>query len=308
MTSRSLLRGPVRVVVEWAEMIKVAHSVFALPFVMVAVFLARRQLPEGRAFFWPLVLIVVCMISARSVAMTFNRIADAAFDARNPRTAGRALPTARLSQTDAWFFLIGCAVVFLSACGVFHLLFGNPWPLVLGLPALAYLCAYSYAKRFTSLSHLWLGTAIGMSPPAAWIALDPATLGWEAIILGAVVALWISGFDIIYACQDISIDRQEGLFSIPAQYGPRPALVLTRFMHGAAVCLLFLLGAVAGLGWLYYSGVVVVAVLLLLENLAVKPDDFSKVNLAFFTVNGIVSLVLAGAAIFDILLGLPALF
>lgn len=286
-------------------MIKFAHSVFALPFALIATFLAGRGLPEGRPTLLHLVLIVVCMVAARSVAMTFNRIVDARIDAANPRTASRPLPAGRLTLVQAWAFLALCFATFAAGCISFFFWLANPWPMWLGGPVLLFLCLYSFAKRFTRYAHFWLGAAIGLSPIAAWIAIHPASLGAPALLLAATVTCWIAGFDIIYACQDIAVDRRDGLYSLPARIGPRAALAVTRGLHVLVVVLLLAVGGLCGLGWLYHAGVGVVAILLVIENAAVRPNDFSRVNLAFFTINGVVSLVMGGCAIADVLLALP---
>jgi 4-hydroxybenzoate polyprenyltransferase len=288
----------------WAEMIKFAHSVFALPFALIATFLAGRALPDGRPTLLHLLLIVVCMVAARSVAMTFNRIVDARIDAANPRTAARPLPAGKLTLVQAWAFLAIFFVTFALACSAFLVWFDNPWPMRLGGPVLLFLCVYSFAKRFTRYAHFWLGAAIGLSPIAAWLAIHPASLGWPAVLLSAAVACWIAGFDIIYACQDIEVDRRTGLHSLPARIGPRAALAVTRGLHVLVVVLLLVVGGASGLGWLYHAGVVTIAALLVVENAAVRADDFSRVNLAFFTINGIVSLILGACAIADVLLEL----
>ncbi len=299
------MRGLVAKVSTWGEMIKFSHSIFALPFALIATFLAGRQIEGlGRPRGGQLILVVICMVSARSVAMTFNRIVDMEIDARNPRTASRPLVTGRISLLSACWFL-GIAVgAFLAGCAGFLWLYDNPWPAYLAAPVLAYLCGYSYAKRFTNWSHLYLGSAIAFSPVAAWIAVHPSSLGSAAVVLMAAVTLWIGGFDIIYACQDVGADRREGLFSLPARWGPARALWAARLAHFAAVVLLVVLAPLAGLGWVYLLGVLAVGLLLLIENLLVRADDFSRVNLAFFSINGIVSVALAATAITDILLGL----
>lgn len=285
----------------WAEMVKFSHSIFALPFALMAAFLAGRHLADGHPSAIHLILIVVCMVAARSAAMTFNRIVDATIDAANPRTANRPLPAGKLTMTQAWIFLGLSTVTYAAGCFSFYFLLDNSWPMLLGAPVLAYICGYSFAKRFTRYSHFILGSAIALSPVAAWIAVDPASLGWTVIALSAAVTLWIGGFDIIYACQDIDADRREGLHSIPARLGPAGALLITRVAHVGVVGLLIVVGFLEQLGWLYYSGVVVVAVLLVIENLAVSPTDFSKVNLAFFTINGAVSLLMGVCTIVDAL-------
>ncbi len=286
----------------WGRMIKLSHSVFALPFALIATFLAGRERPAGHPGAGQLLLIVLCMVAARSAAMTFNRIVDAAIDARNPRTADRPLPAGTIRRDQAVAFFVGCCLVFAAGCAGFLIADDNPWPLVLAGPVLAYLCFYSYTKRFTRWSHFVLGSAIALSPPAAWIAIHPASIGWPAVVLAAAVTLWIGGFDIIYACQDVEPDRRDGLHSLPARLGIGPALWIARGAHALTVVLLAALGPLAALGRLYYGGVAAVAVLLLVENLLVRADDLSRVNVAFFTVNGIISLLLGACAIGDVML------
>jgi 4-hydroxybenzoate polyprenyltransferase len=285
----------------WAEMVKLSHTVFALPFALIATFLAGREL-EGRTAPFPgqLVLIVLCMVAARSTAMTFNRIVDAQIDARNPRTAGRPLPAGRLSTPAAYVMLILSIVSFGLGCLGFHVFYANTWPILLGGPVLAYLCAYSLTKRFTRWSHFVLGSAIAISPAAAWIAIDPLSLGLPALLLMITVTCWIGGFDIIYACQDIDVDRREGLHSLPSRLGPARALWVARLAHAAAIAALIALGVVSNLGAVYAVGVGAAALLLIIEHSLVRADDYRHVNLAFFTLNGIVSVVLAGAAISDL--------
>lgn len=300
--------GTVRLVRRWGEMIKFAHSVFALPFAMMAVFLAARAAWQAGDAARPypglaqLALILVCMVSARSAAMTFNRIVDAAVDARNPRTAGRAIPAGTITRGQAIAFLVVASCIFVMGCGGFYWLDGNPWPIMLAIPVLGYLCLYSYTKRFTRWSHFVLGSAIAVSPVAAWLAIHPASLGWPAFLLMGTVTLWIGGFDVIYACQDIDVDRREGLFSLPSRFGPSRALWIARSAHAVTVVFLVLLIPTAGLGWLYVLGVIVAAALLLVENAIVRADDFSRVNVAFFTVNGTISLLLGMLTILDCLL------
>ncbi len=283
------------------EMIKFAHSIFALPFAAIAMLLAGRGLPGGWPRLGQIGLIVVCMVAARSVAMTFNRIADAEIDAKNPRTAKRALPAGLLSRGFAWGFLLAMAGLFLAGCAGFWWFYENPWPIRLALPVLAVLCGYSYAKRFTSLVHIWLGVSTGLAPVAAWIAVSHNTLGLPAFVLGAVVLLWMAGFDIIYALQDVESDRREGLYSLPSRLGAGRALLASRICHAAVVLLLLWLSELTGMGLIWNCGVAVVMVLLFVEQSMVSATDFSKVSVAFFTMNGIVSIVLALAALGDIL-------
>jgi 4-hydroxybenzoate polyprenyltransferase len=242
------------------------------------------------------------MVAARSFAMTYNRIADAAIDARNPRTASRPLPAGRITTRQAWLFLLAGAALFVTACTAFLLGYGNPWPLYLAVPTLALLAGYSHTKRVTILSHFALGATIALAPVAAWIAIHPASLGLVAVILAAATLFWITGFDIIYACQDVETDRRDGLFSIPAHLGIGRALLVSRGCHVLTVALLAALGVAAGLGWIYAAGVVAATGLLATEQAVVRADDLSRVNLAFFTINGCISLLFGAATIADLLL------
>jgi len=294
---------PAKTIQVWAEMVKLPHSVFALPFALIGAFLAGRSL-DGRSmpYLGQLGLIVVCMVAARSVAMTFNRIADAAIDARNPRTSGRAIPAGVLSMSAAWLMLGLAALTFGIGCLGFYLFYHDAWPILLSGPVLLYLCGYSLTKRFTKWSHFYLGSALALSPLGAWLAINPASVGWPVVLLMAAVTCWVGGFDIIYSCQDIEVDRGEGLHSLPSRLGPATALWLARVAHLACVAALVMLGLAAHLGLLYAIGVGIAAALLAIENSLVRPGDYSKVNLAFFAINGVVSLLLAGMAIADMLL------
>ena len=295
------------IVFRWGRMIAFSHSVFAMPFALMATFLASRAAWRAgeTAHVWPcpdqLVLIVVCMVAARSVAMTFNRIVDAGYDARNPRTASRAIPAGMIAPRQAWVFVAAAAAVFVAGCAGFWWRHGNAWPLLLSGPVLVYLGLYSYSKRFTRWSHFVLGSAIALSPVAAWVAIHPASVGWPAVVLMGAVTLWIGGFDIIYACQDEAFDRAAGLQSLPARLGVGRSLWIARAAHAGTVLLLVFLGPLAGLSWLYGLGVGILALLLLVENVLVRADDLSRVNLAFLTVNGAISLVLGGLTIADVL-------
>ncbi len=289
----------VQAALTWAEMIKLSHSVFALPFAVLATFLAARP---GLPGWGQLGLIVLCMVAARSAAMTFNRIVDRRFDADNPRTAGRPLPAGRISLTSAWAFFALAVLLFVLGCAGFWWFFANPWPLRLSGPVVVLLCFYSYTKRFTALSHIVLGLAIACSPVAAWIAIEPRTLGAPAWLLLGSVMLWIAGFDLIYACQDVDFDRRAGLRSVPARFGIATALRLARVFHLLTVAGLTGVGLTAGLHGYYYAGVACVAVLLAYENAIVRPDDLSRVNLAFFTVNGIVGVLLGTLGVVDVLI------
>jgi 4-hydroxybenzoate polyprenyltransferase len=263
------------------EMIKFEHSVFALPFALTGALLAVRGLPTWRQIFW----IVVAMVGARSAAMTFNRIADLKFDSLNPRTRTRALPAGQLSLGFATgFTVLSCGLLVLAA----HQL--NPLAFKLSPVAIAILLGYSFTKRFTLLSHLVLGLCLGMSPPAAWIALR-GDLSGSVLLLGGAVMLWVAGFDIIYACQDVEFDHALGLHSIPRRYGVRAALYASATLHAVMLVLLILVIRMESLGWMASAGLVAVAALLAYEHSLVKPSDLSRVNAAFFTVNGYISLL-----------------
>ncbi len=278
-------------------MIKFEHSVFALPFALTAAMLAIRE--EGFAvdglaskLFW----IVVAMVGARSAAMTFNRILDAGIDARNPRTAGRHIPAGLVSTGFAWGFLTAASGVFLLAARML-----NPLCFQLAPLALAIVFFYSFTKRFTSLSHVVLGFALGVAPAAAWIAIT-GSLDLRILWLTAAVTFWTAGFDIIYSCQDFEFDSSEGLFSLPRRFGIGGALWLARLFHALMVFCLVALVSVFELGALSVAGVVAVLALLLYEHRLVRAGDLSRVNAAFFTVNGYVSVLFSCFWAADILL------
>jgi len=263
------------------EMIKFEHSVFALPFALTGALLAVRGWPSWRQLLW----LIVAMVGARSAAMTFNRIADLKLDALNPRTRMRALPAGQISLRFALgFTLLSCALLVWAA----HEL--NPLAFKLSPLALAVLIAYSYTKRFTLLSHLILGFCLGMSPIAAWIALRGG-VSLSVLLLGAAVTLWTAGFDIIYACQDVEFDRDLGLHSVPKRYGITAALYASAILHALMLLLLATVAWREKLGWIAAAGLVAVALLLAYEHTLVKPRDLSRVNAAFFTVNGYVSVL-----------------
>jgi 4-hydroxybenzoate polyprenyltransferase len=240
-----------------------------------------HELPTARQIVW----IILAMVGARSAAMTVNRIADRAYDAKNPRTANRAIPKGEISVGFAWAFTIGAAALLVIAAWQL-----NPLALKLSPVALAVLFFYSYTKRFTSWAHFVLGFCLGMSPAAAWIAIR-GSLDWRMLILCAAVTLWVGGFDVLYACQDVEFDKQAGLYSIPKRFGVANALLIARGLHILMVSLLVWLAVSFGLGWPAYVGICVVAVLLAYEHSLVKPNELSKMNAAFFTVNGYISLL-----------------
>lgn len=278
-----------RSVADFLGMIRFSHTLFALPFALASAVLAWQ---EAR-FQWPqLIGILLCMVLARSAAMGFNRLADRSFDAANPRTANRHLVTGRLSVGAVRLFTALCALGFVAATTIFYLNDPpNPWPFRLALPVLGFIFAYSWTKRFTSLAHFWLGASLMLAPIAAWIAIRGVSQLETPVILGLAVLFWVSGFDILYATQDVDFDRQARLHSVPARFGIRASLRIAAASH------LLMLGALVGLYWVcpaldsvYLVGLVGIAALLLYEHSLVRPDDLSRVNQAFFQVNGIISL------------------
>jgi 4-hydroxybenzoate polyprenyltransferase len=286
----SVSKGRVRTVL---EMIKFEHSVFALPFALTGALLAARFTAHGWPTLRQILWIVVAMVAARSAAMTMNRIADVRYDRENPRTARRALVTGELSVQFAWLFTVIAVVVFGVAAWQLNLL-----ALKLAPVAIAVLFFYSFTKRFTNWSHLFLGFALGISPAAAWIAIS-GTLDWRMLILCGAVTLWVGGFDVLYACQDVDYDKTAGLFSVPKRFGIANALLIARTMHVGVVGLLGWLAWSFGLPWPAWAGIAVVALLLAYEHSLVRANDLSKLDAAFFTMNGYISisfLVFWGAA------------
>jgi 4-hydroxybenzoate polyprenyltransferase len=263
------------------EMIKWEHSIFALPFALCGAMLAAGGFPSNRQLFW----IVIAMIAARSAAMAFNRWADAAIDAVNPRTSARALPSGHLSPGFVVTFVVASSGVFILAASQL-----NRLSLELSPVALAVLLLYSYTKRLTRWSHLVLGFALGIAPAAAWIAVR-GSLDPRILLLTAAVTFWVGGFDVLYACQDYEFDRHAGLFSLPRFCGIGRALWIARGFHLIMVALLVLLVMVFGLGKLAAAGILVVILLLIYEHSLVKPNDLSRLNAAFFTMNGVISVL-----------------
>jgi 4-hydroxybenzoate polyprenyltransferase len=275
-------RNRIRIVL---EMIKFEHSVFALPFALTGALLAARASRHGWPTLRQVAWIVVAMVAARSAAMTINRIVDLRYDRENPRTSKRALATGDLTVSFAWAFTIVAVGLFFVAAWQL-----NRLALELTPVALAILFFYSFTKRFTTWSHLFLGFALGISPAAAWIAVTGG-LDLRILILCAAVTLWVGGFDVLYACQDIDYDRRAGLFSVPKRFGIARALLIARAMHVGVVALLAWLAASFALPWPAWLGVGVVAALLAYEHSLVKADDLSKLDAAFFAVNGYISLL-----------------
>ena len=272
------------------EMIKWEHSIFALPFALTGAVLAAGGLPPWRVVFW----IVVCMVSARSAAMAFNRLVDAQLDAANPRTAMRALPAGALRGRFVGGFVFVAAVVFMLGAAMLNRLSLELAPVALGV-----VLAYSYMKRVTRWSHLVLGIALGIAPSAAWIGvrggLDP-----RIVVLTVAVMLWVGGFDILYACQDFEHDRSAGLHSVPQAFGLKTAFWLARSMHLAAMGLLVWFAWLFGLGAVAYIGLGVVGVLLVYEHAIVSPGDLKRMNAAFFTLNGVIAVVFFAAVATDV--------
>jgi 4-hydroxybenzoate polyprenyltransferase len=270
-------------------MIRFSHTLFALPFALLSAVLAWR---EKTRFSWvELAGILLCMVFGRSAAMAFNRLADRPFDAANPRTAMRHLPTGRLTPAAVWLFTLVCSLAFVASTLLFLAAESpNPWPVILSVPVLGFVCAYSYTKRFTAFSHVWLGASLMLAPLAAWIAIQGMDTSFGVpVLLGLAVLFWVTGFDIIYACQDVDFDRRARLSSIPAWIGVKASLRLAAICHLIMVLLLLGLFWAADLGVIYLIGVGLVAVLLAYEHWLVRPEDLSRVNQAFFHVNGVIS-------------------
>ncbi len=277
--------------VRLARFVKIEHSVFALPFAYMGMLWHAQPWPGWRVFG----LLTLAMVMVRAFAMGINRIVDRHIDAQNPRTQNRELVTGALSLPQAAGFVAGCAVLFVGACAGL-----NTLCLALAPCALAWSAFYSFTKRFTSACHVVLGSVLGLAPIAGWIAVAPE---WHPapVILGVAVALWVAGFDILYACQDEDFDRQMGLHSIPADFGIPAALLVARLLHAVTAVLFALAGWAAGAGWIYAACVAVVGGVLWAEHRVVTPQDLSRVNLAFFTMNGCVAIALAAGAVVDLL-------
>jgi 4-hydroxybenzoate polyprenyltransferase len=264
------------------ETIRVEHTVFALPFAYATLFLVAGGWPSSHDFLW----ITVAMVSARTVGMALNRIIDARIDANNPRTATRAIPAGRLRRSKAWVFTAVATVLYVVA--VFQL---NPVCRWLCPIPLAAMTLYPYAKRFTSFAHLFLGLVYVMIPAGIWLAVT-GTLPSVAVLLGIGAGLWVAGFDIIYACQDVEVDRREGLHSIPADFGIARGLTIARWLHAGFLISLLLVAQMSHTGRWFYLGALLSGLAMLYEHRLVKPNDLSRVNAAFFTTNGFISVIL----------------
>ena len=268
----------------FASLVKIEHTVFALPFAYIGALLCVRRIPSAHDLVW----ITVAMVGARSLAMGLNRLIDAEIDARNPRTAGRELPTGRLSRAQVTAFCALALGLYLAACFQLDPIVRWLWP----IPLVGFV-VYPYLKRFTWLSHLWLGAVDGLAPVGAWIAIT-GRLPWEAWALGAAVAVWVAGFDLFYSLFDRGFDVEQGLHSVAVRFGVPGAFWGARLMHAATVVLLVAVGLGLRLGLLYWLGVAAVALLLAYEHSLVRPGDLRRLDAAFFTVNGVISVVFFG--------------
>jgi len=273
-------------------MIKIEHSVFALPFAYIGAFLAARGWPG----FYTMIVLTVAMVAIRSFAMAFNRYADLDIDRENPRTQDRPLVTGELSKRFTIAFLVGSATLFVGACALM-----NPFCLSLSPVALGLSAFYSYCKRFTHWCHFVLGATLGLAPVAGWISVDPV-ITLPAVLYFCGVTMWVAGFDLLYACQDAAFDRTRGLYSIPARLGAPAALGISTVSHMATAAFFLLAGWAAGLNWLYFVVASGVGLILMAEHLLVKTDDMSRVNVAFFTMNGVIAIVLFAGVVLDLFL------
>jgi 4-hydroxybenzoate polyprenyltransferase len=274
------------------DMIKFEHTIFALPFALLGLVLASDGVPSPRTLFW----VVVAMVGARSTAMAMNRIADRRIDADNPRTRDRHLPAGRVRLASAWTFALVMAALLVFAAAQL-----NRLALALSPVALAVVWSYSWTKRFTWASHLWLGLALALAPIGAWIAVR-GRLDLLPVLLGLGVAFWVAGFDTIYACQDAEFDRARGLYSLPARLGQRGALAAARSFHVLMLGTFALLGVLSGFGWLYAFGVVCAGTLVVAQHALVRGADLRHIDVAFFNVNSMVGVLLMGFALADVFL------
>nr|WP_321260325.1 UbiA-like polyprenyltransferase [uncultured Pseudodesulfovibrio sp.] len=273
------------------RMIKIEHSIFALPFAYMGAFLAA----DGWPGFYNLAVLTVAMVAVRSFAMAFNRYADLDIDRENPRTQKRELVTGELSTAFTLMFIVGTAVVFIVACAMM-----NPLCLKLSPVALIMSASYSFCKRFTYWCHFALGSVLGLAPVAGWLCVEP-TVTLPAVLLFCGVTMWVAGFDLLYACQDADFDRERNLFSIPARLGVPAALGISTLSHATTAAFFLLAGWAAGLGVIYFITASAMGLILMAEHLLVKPDDMSRVNVAFFTMNGVISVALFAGTVIDLM-------
>jgi len=274
----------------YAAFVKVEHSVFALPFAYVGLFLAKRGWPG----FAPFCLLTLAMVAVRSYAMGVNRLLDERYDRQNPRTQGRELVRGAITRVQGWTFVAACALVFVLACWGL-----NSLCLALSPVVLFWAGFYSVTKRFTWLCHLALGSVLGLAPVAGWLAVDPR-FALAPVLFGLGVTCWVAGFDVLYASQDAAFDRDQGLSSMPVRFGVGPALSLAGLLHGQAVALFALAGWAATLGWGYFGVLAFTAALLWLEHRLIGEDDLSRLNVAFFTINGVVAATLFVGVLLDL--------
>ncbi|MFU2210769.1 4-hydroxybenzoate octaprenyltransferase [Solidesulfovibrio sp. C21] len=275
-----------------ARLVKVEHSVFALPFAYIGLFVAAGGWPGWRAF----VLLTVAMVAMRSFAMAVNRLADVRYDRVNPRTSRRELVTGEVTLRQAWIFTAGCAVVFVGACAGL-----NALCLALAPVALVWGAFYSVTKRFTWLCHFVLGSVLGLAPMAGWLAVKPE-FSLAPILFGLGVTCWTAGFDVLYACQDVDFDREQGLWAMPARFGVGTSLRLAAFSHVDAALFFLLAGYAAGLSWIYYASWAVCSLVLLIEHRLLSENDLSRINVAFFTLNGIIAVLLGAGTLLAVFL------
>jgi len=276
--------------------IKISHSIFAMPWALLAMFLAAGGWPRAGQ----VALIILSMVFARTVAMAANRLLDAKLDAQNPRTSRRAIPSGALSQGFVVYTMSICALLFIAGTSLFGVWYHNWLPLIFAVPVLIFISAYPLLKRFSQLCHYYLGAALALAPVCAWIAIA-GNIAHPPLLMAGAVLLWTAGFDIIYACLDYQSDLQTGIISVPVRFGIAGALRISRLTHGACVILMILLGVLTpALQSFYIAGVAIAAMLLIIEHMLVRPGDFSKVGLAFFTINGIISVVIGTLGILDV--------
>lgn len=283
----------------FASLVRLSHSVFALPFALLSLLAATGGRPSWRL----LGLVVAAVVAARTAAMAYNRFADRDVDAANPRTVGREIPSGVVSATAALGLALAAGAAFTVVCWLLSPLCG--W---LALPTLAWLLGYSHVKRFSSLCHLWLGVALGISPLAAWLAADGAfsERTWAPAVLGFAVAFWVAGFDVLYACQDEAFDRAHGLFSLPARFGAGRAMTIARGLHVLAIVGFVAFGLLVPFGLVYQTGVVLAAGLLVWQHRLLRPGDLSRIHTAFFTANGTIAVVMFVIGCLDLYLLAPA--
>ncbi|WP_028574107.1 4-hydroxybenzoate octaprenyltransferase [Desulfonatronovibrio hydrogenovorans] len=275
---------------KWAAMIKIEHSVFALPFAYMGAFWAAQGWPGWKVFFF----LTLAMVAVRSFAMTFNRIADLEYDRENSRTKNRPLVTGEIALKDAYFFLGITAVLFIVSCA-----FLNVLCFFLSFPALAWSAFYSYTKRFTSSCHFFLGSVLGLAPLAGWIAYDPS-FNLVPFLLFLGVLFWVAGFDILYSSQDVGFDQEKKLHSIPGRHGLRTAFALAGFSHLNAALFFGLAGIAAGASWPYFAAWMIVSGVLFAEHRIISPDNLHRLNVSFFTLNGVVAVILLAGVLADI--------